>query len=286
MNEPERLAGRTGVTDPLGTRIRSAIERGLPPVAVIVEPNAEILTRWALPDHPVGVEAYVRTLASACSGLVCLAKIQPAAFERFGPEGLCCLARSVAWLKAEGVSVVIDSKRADHAPVLRQLVRCYVGRSGSYGADGISLLPYLGLGEILAVAGECSDEGGLLLVILQTSNSGAALVQNARSADGKSVARALAEQISLHNHAAGRDELAVVVGGAPDSAARLLEGHQGLAVLPGWGRASVDKRALLAARSVGSAQTLISMGSYLTAHGPDEHRLRRALEDEIGQMRL
>lgn len=268
---------------PLGTRIRTAVDRGRPPVAVIIEPNSASMAQWSLPDHPIGFEAYVHTLATACADLVCLAKIQPAAFERFGPDGATSMARAVAYLHAAHIPVLIDFKRADHGPVLRLLVDTYVGSGSPFGADGLTLLPYLGMDEVFPVAQYCADAGGLLAVVVQTSNKGALAVQGALR-DGTTVSRSVAQAVSEHNVAAGRDEVLVVVGGPPDRAAKVVRDHHGLVVVPGWGRAGVDRTGLLAVRDACPDQVLFSIGSHLTHRGPHAHVLRETLETEIARM--
>lgn len=270
-------------TVPLGRRIRDAIAGGRPPVAVIFEPNAASLAQWSLPDHPIGLETYSFTLATACADLVCLAKIQPAAFERFGPEGAISLARTITILHEKGIPVVMDFKRADHGPVLRLLVDTYVGGESVFRSDGLTLLPYLGMGEVLPIATYAADAGGLLAVVVQTSNNGAEVVQGART-NGETVARCMARAVSQHNESAGRDEVLIVVGGHHDRAVEVLEDYRGIAILPGWGRAGVDRDGLLDVRSRCPGQVLFSMGSHLTHRGPQAQFLRETLEAEIARM--
>jgi orotidine-5'-phosphate decarboxylase len=263
---------------PAGSALRKALIDGAPPLAVIIEPNTEAMSRWGLPDTLESLSPYVETLAASMSGLAILAKIQMAAFERFGPRGLVELIAAVQALRDAGMLVVLDTKRTDHAPVLRELVGTFVGPTSWYGSDGFSVLPYLGMSEIVAAAPGCADALGLLLVIAQTSNVDAWRVQQARSEGAGTVAASVVEAVSSHNLSAGRDELAVVLGGAPEMCASLIEGLSGLAILPGWGRPTVNRRALKAIQRRHSDRVIISMGSFLTATGPAVADVRRALQ--------
>lgn len=249
---------------------------GKPPIAVIVEPGTHVLQRWALPQSPVGILQYVSILAESMVGLVAMAKIQPAVFERHGIDGWFALKHAIRVLRDHGIAVVIDTKRSDHSPILNELVNTYLGDASVYGANGITLLPYLGVDEILAAAPTARNRGGLVMVIARTSNPGAALIQDAHAVSGSSVAAAVVQEIARHN-AASDDRVALVIGGDHETAGDLIRGFNDIVVLPGWGRPGVDTAAVARTRAAAPDRTFVSMGSRFTSEGPHVPDLRSYL---------
>ncbi|MCU1640748.1 MAG: orotidine 5-phosphate decarboxylase [Nocardia sp.] len=258
----------------LNTRLREWLSNGRPPIALILEPNRSALLHCGLPDTPLGALTLTGRVVAAARDLVPLIKIQPAAFERFGPEGWSACQEAIALIRAAEIGVLLDFKRADHAPVLTSLIATYTGPYSAYGADGLTLLPYLGLGEIDRAAEELAVHGGLLLVIAMTSNPGAELVQRAVS-EGVPVAEAVVRSLPDH------DGVGCVLGGSPQLAACLIESTDRLVVLPGWGRPGVDCAELLGARGAATDRVLFSIGSRLLA---DPARMREFLAEQAEWM--
>lgn len=271
---------------PLGQRLTTWLADGRPPLAVIVEPRAEILDRWSLPDSPAGALQYVRLLAEAAHGLVALFKIQPAAFERFGPAGWAAIQQAVSVLRGPANGVVVDTKRTDHAPVLRELLRTFVGERSHYAADGLTLLPYLGLPEIIDALPVVAERGGLVFVIARTGNRGAAAVQEARvtAADDATVAAAVVDGVTAQ-HQATAGVVGLVLGGDLERTARLVECSKGLVILPGWGRPGVDTAAMRRTRDLAPGRVLVSVGSRLSAEGPRTTDLREYLQRQAEALR-
>jgi orotidine-5'-phosphate decarboxylase len=258
----------------LDARLRGWLAARRPPVALILEPGATALARCGHPDTPAGALALTERILEAAHGLVPLVKIQPAAFERFGPDGWAACREAIALLRSAGIGVLLDFKRADHAPVLATLISTYTGPSSPYGADGITLLPYLGLAEIDAAVAGLAAHGGLALVIAMTSNPGASVIQQA-DADGMPVAEAVIRSLP------DSPGIGCVLGGPAQTAGRLLTLTDRIAVLPGWGRPAVSREALLGKRGNAVDRVLFSIGSRLLA---DPDRMREYLIEQADFM--
>jgi orotidine-5'-phosphate decarboxylase len=261
---------------PLAQRLSTWLANGRPPLAVIVEPRAEVLRWWSLPDSVAGALHYVRVLSDASYGFVALYKIQPASFERFGPGGWAALQRAICILRGSGAGVVIDTKRTDHAPVLRELISTFIGPRSHYAADGLTVLPYLGVPEILDALPAVRDRGGLLLVIARTGNRGAEVVQGAR-VGAVDVAATVVDAVAAHSRTTP-GLLGVVLGGDQKRARELVPRSSGIVVLPGWGRPGVDTTEMRRTRDLAPERVLVSMGSKFVAEGPHTAGLRAYLK--------
>ncbi len=111
---------------------------------------------------------------------VCAYKVQKAFFDRLhgGHDVLVELVKYVHDTQP-GLPVFIDCKIGDIDNTMRAYVDLLLGEAG---ADGVLVNPYMG-DEVLQAFGDYPDRA--IIVLARTSNSGAAVVQDALMADGR-----------------------------------------------------------------------------------------------------
>jgi orotidine-5'-phosphate decarboxylase len=111
---------------------------------------------------------------------VCAYKVQKAFFDRLhgGHDVLVELVQYVHNAQP-GLPVFIDCKIGDIDNTMRAYVDLLLGE---VGADGVLVNPYMG-DEVLQAFGDYPDRA--VIVLARTSNSGAAVVQDALMADGR-----------------------------------------------------------------------------------------------------
>ena len=111
-----------------GARLHAAMAaRG--PLCVGIDPHAELLQQWGLPDTVDGVAEFSRTVVDALADRVAVFKPQSAFFERFGSSGIAILESTIRQLRAAGALVLLDVKRGDIGSTMAAYADC-VPRSG------------------------------------------------------------------------------------------------------------------------------------------------------------
>src|SRR5207248_9761305 len=78
------------------------------PLCVGIDPSAEALKGWGLPDDPAGLLSFCKRMVEVCAPLVAAIKPQAAFFERHGPAGMEVLCRTVEQARSHGALVIID----------------------------------------------------------------------------------------------------------------------------------------------------------------------------------
>jgi len=206
------------------------------PLCVGIDPSAEALRQWRLGDDPAGLRRFCETLIDAAAPLVAAVKPQLAFFERFGPAGLAVLRAAVDRAHAHGALVILDAKRGDIASTAAAYAEAFLGPASAFAGDAMTASAYLGFASLAPIVAAARREGAGVFVVVRSSNPEGAGLQRAAMADGRSVARSLADDITAEN--AGDDgPLGAVVGAtlgpeAGDIAARL---PNALLLVPGIG---------------------------------------------------
>jgi orotidine-5'-phosphate decarboxylase len=245
------------------------------------------------------IQAHCRALIDA-AGPACVAvKPQLACFERLGEAGRRALAATVEHAAEAGLLVIADGKRGDidvtaraYAQALFGGLQTPFGTVEGLGADLATVNPLMGADAVepfVAAARAC--QAGVLLLV-RTSNPGAADIEDLELADGGTVwerVAALAQR--LGEGSVGADGIADVgaVMGATVPAhlvrARELMPHA-LFLLPGVGAQGGRIEDLRPAFAPGRAGALISAsrsiaGAHLQHGGSPAHAAR----DEAERMR-
>jgi orotidine-5'-phosphate decarboxylase len=246
------------------------------PVCVGIDPHAELLAAWGLPDDAAGVGRFADACVAAFAGQVALVKPQVAFFERHGSAGLAVLERTIAALRSAGTLVLADAKRGDIGSTMAAYAAAWLG-DGPLGSDAVTLSPYLGFGSLDPALELVTARGRGVFVLAATSNPEGASVQTATTPPGRTVAQTLVDAAAAAN--AGTTPLGsvgVVVGAtlphAPDLAAL-----SGPILMPGIGHqgGGPDDVRRLAGGNPGAV--LPSVSREVLRAGPSVPALRAAL---------
>lgn len=204
------------------------------PLCVGIDPSAELLTGWGLPDTAAGAQEFGLAVVHAASTRVGIIKPQVAFFERFGSAGFVALEKVIAEARSAGLRVIADAKRGDIGSTMQAYATAWLA-DGPLRSDAITASPYQGF-EALEPAFDAADaSGATVFVLCATSNPDAPAIQNAQT-DGRNLSARIAHLARARNH---RGFTAGLVVGATRSLAESglihadLEGT--LILAPGFG---------------------------------------------------
>jgi orotidine-5'-phosphate decarboxylase len=218
-----------------GERLHSTVaERG--PLCVGIDPHAALLAGWGLDDDVAGLERFARTVVEALADRVAVLKPQSAFFERFGSRGIGVLESIIRQSREAGALVLLDVKRGDIGSTMAAYASAYLDPASSLCADAITVSPYLGVGSLRPAFDAAAAHGGGVFVLALTSNPEGPTVQHAATADGRTVAQTVIDEISQVN--AGADplgSLGLVVGATVGETGHDLSKVNGPLLAPGLG---------------------------------------------------
>jgi orotidine-5'-phosphate decarboxylase len=218
-----------------GERLDAAIrERG--PLCVGIDPHATLLAQWDLPVSAAGIERFALTCVEAFAGEVAVLKPQSAFFETCGSAGIAVLERTVRAARAAGALVLLDVKRGDIGSTMAAYVHAYLDPSAPLAVDAITITPYLGVGSLAPAFDAAEKYGTGAFVLTLTSNPEGAQVQQARRADGRTVAQTVVDEVAGRNAgAAPFGSIGVVVGATLSELPADLSKLNGPILAPGVG---------------------------------------------------
>jgi orotidine-5'-phosphate decarboxylase len=262
------------VAEPFGARLDAAMTAH-GPVCVGIDPHAQLLAAWGLPDNADGVARFADTCVAAFAGQVALVKPQVAFFERHGARGVAVLESTLAALRSTGTPVLADAKRGDIGSTMAAYADAWLG-DGPLAADAVTVSPYLGFGSLDPAFGSAAARGRGVFVLAATSNPEGASVQTATVADGRTLAQTIVDAAAARNaDATPLGSVGVVVGAtlahAPD-----LSRLNGPILMPGVGHQGGgpdDVRRLLAGNT---RCVLPSVSREVLRAGPAVPALRAA----------
>src|SRR6266851_2959399 len=141
---------RGAMTVPFQKRFAAlAAERSA--LCVGIDPSADSLKGWGLPDDAEGLQAFCERMVAVCAPLVACIKPQSAFFERHGPAGMAVLRRTVEAARSYGALVIIDAKRGDIDSTAAAYGDAFLGPHSPFGGDAITLHAYLGFGSLAPI---------------------------------------------------------------------------------------------------------------------------------------
>ncbi|WP_369052243.1 orotidine-5'-phosphate decarboxylase [Kineococcus terrestris] len=274
MSAPPVAAARR-----FGARLAAAVERH-GPLCVGVDPHPPLLAAWGLDDDAAGVERFGRTVVEAVAGHVAALKPQAAFFERHGSRGVAALERVVADAREAGLLTVVDAKRGDIGSTMAAYADAFAGDSPLAG-DAVTASPYLGFGSLRPLLDVAAAHGRGVFVLALTSNPEGPGVQHATGADGRSVARAIAEAAAAENAGAPvMGDVGLVVGATVGTAVRDLgidlAAVNGPLLAPGVGAQGATAADLRAVFGDARRYVLAASSREVLSAGPDAHALREA----------
>jgi len=231
------------------------------------------------------VERHCRAVIDA-AGEACVAvKPQLARFEQLGSAGWAVLENVVRYAQERGLLVIADGKRGDidvtasaYAGALFGGVQTPFGELGGLGADLATVNPLMGVDAIEPFVSRARAAGAGVLVLVRTSNPGAADVEDLRLRDGEAVWERVAQLVhELGDSGVGErgiSDVGAVMGATEPDHLRRARELMGNAVflLPGVGAQGGRVEDLAPAFAPGRAGGLVSasrsiVGAYLQGEG-------------------
>ncbi|MEU4399673.1 orotidine-5'-phosphate decarboxylase [Micromonospora orduensis] len=268
-----------------GTRLHRAVtERG--PLCVGIDPHPALLARWGLDDDVEGLDRFTRTVVDALGDRVAVVKPQSAFFERFGSRGVAVLESTIRQLRNAGSLVLLDVKRGDIGSTVRAYASAYLDPSSPMYVDAVTASPYLGVGSLAPMFELAAEHGGGVFVLALTSNPEGAAVQRARTADGRTVAQTVIDEISqLNRGAEPLGSFGLVVGATIGDTGHDLSGVGGPLLAPGLGAQGAGAADLRTVFGSNLAAVLPSYSREVLSAGPDVAALRAAADRVLDECR-
>jgi orotidine-5'-phosphate decarboxylase len=226
------------------------------------------------------VEAHCRALIDATAAACVAVKLQLARFEALGELGIATARRVAAHARAAGLLVIADGKRGDiDVTAAAYAAALYDGLEGPWGrlpglaADLATVNPLMGRDAVEPFVRAARRAGGGVLLLVRTSNPGAADVEDLELATGGSVWERIGELVRELGEAGvgerGLSDVGAVFGATrPEHLARARELMPAAPfLLPGVGAQGGRVEDLGAAFAPGPAGGLVSASrSIAEAH--------------------
>jgi orotidine-5'-phosphate decarboxylase len=195
------------------------------------------------------VAAHCRAVIDAAGPAAVAVKPQVACFERLGAHGWTALDETTRHAHDAGLLVLADAKRGDIDVSATAYAQGLVGATPlageaelpGLGADALTVAPYMGLDTLRSFAAVARPRGAGVIVLVRTSNPGAADVEDAPLAGGgtvwERVAQLVAQLGAEHVGDCGLSDVGAVLGATePRHLARARELlPQAVFLLPGVG---------------------------------------------------
>lgn len=210
------------------------------PLCVGIDPHPGKVPALFGGDTARGLEYWGRALVEVAAGKVAVIKPQVGFFERLGPAGLAALAAVSRAAREAGLLVLMDAKRGDIGSTAEGYADAYLTPGAFFEADALTVNPYMGLDTLEPFAQRAEANGKGIVVLVRTSNPGAADFQMLDTG-GKPlymrVAEALRPLTERLMSPCGWSNLMMVVGAtAPDEARRIRAvAPKALFLVPGYG---------------------------------------------------
>jgi orotidine-5'-phosphate decarboxylase len=140
------------------------------------------------------VVGHCRALIDATASACVAAKVQLACFERLGAPGWKALETVIAHARERGLLVIADGKRGDisvsataYAQALIGGLRTPFGALEGLQADLVTVNPLMGRDAVEPFVRAAREVGGAVLLLVRTSNPGAADIEDLTLAGGEAV---------------------------------------------------------------------------------------------------
>ncbi len=241
--------------------------REVGPLCVGIDPHLPLLERWGLPASGAGVREFGKRVVEAAAGRVAVVKPQVAFFERFGAAGFSALEDTIRAARAAGLLVIADGKRGDIGSTVDAYGEAWLSPGSPLEADAMTAYAYQGLGSLDGVLARAAEWGKGVIVVTAASNPEAGETQSARRSDGRTVARALVDDLRALGGTGG-----AVLGATVDLTATGIDidALDGLPILaPGYGAQGATAADLPRVFGAASHQVIASYSRAILAAGPD-----------------
>ncbi|MBK8197811.1 MAG: orotidine-5'-phosphate decarboxylase [Acidobacteria bacterium] len=221
------------------TRLTEGVRRH-GPLCVGIDPHAGMVPALFGGDTARGLEYWGRALVEVAAGKVSVVKPQVGFFERLGPGGMAALAAVTRAARDAGLLVLMDAKRGDIGSTAEGYAEAFLGAGAFFEADAVTVNPYMGLDTLEPFAKRAEANGKGVVVLVRTSNPGAADFQMLDTGGEPlyiRVAEALKPLTERLMSPCGWSNLMMVVGAtAPEEARRVrAAAPKALFLVPGYG---------------------------------------------------
>jgi orotidine-5'-phosphate decarboxylase len=277
VNEEERA-----MTEGFAGTVAAAVA-STGPLCAGIDPSAELLTAWGLPDTPDGLRSFGLACVEAFAGVVPVVKPQVAFFERLGSAGMAALEDVLAAAREAGLVTIADAKRGDIGSTMAAYAAAWLDPGSPLVADAVTVLPYMGIGALRPALDLAAAGGRGVIVVTRSSNPEGRMLQTARTAAGPTVEDQLLAEVAALN-AGGLPvpgTVGVVIGATLGPSAFDLAGLGGVVLAPGFGvqgGTTETVRKLFGGCAPGTV--LPSASRSLLSTGPDVGTLRAAAARE------
>ena len=187
------------------------------------------------------LEKFCDAMLAGISGHAGIIKPQIAFFEAYGGHGFEILQSLSSRAHNAGMLVIMDAKRGDIGSTAKAYARGWLGADSAFGADALTVNPYLGADSITPFSERAIETGAGLFVLVRTSNKGSADLQ-ARLSDGHKIWEHVANMLSPFVNAAHETDailssIGVVIGATGPQDAKILRKILPTApfLIPGYG---------------------------------------------------
>ena len=210
------------------------------PLCVGIDPHPGMVPALFGGDTARGLEYWGRALVEAAAGKVAVVKPQAGFPERLGPGGMAALASVSRAARESGLLVLMDAKRGDIGSTAEGYAEAYLSRGAFFESDAVTVNPYMGLDTLEPFAKRAEENGKGIVVLVRTSNPGAADFQMLDTGGQPlymRVAEALRPLTDRLMSPCGWSNLMMVVGAtAPEEARRVrAAAPKATFLVPGYG---------------------------------------------------
>lgn len=210
------------------------------PLCVGIDPHPGMIPDLFGGDTPEGVWKWSQAIIEAAAGKVAVVKPQVSLFERHGPEGMAALQAAAKSARAAGLIVLMDAKRGDIGSTAEGYAQAYLSPGAPFEGDALTVNPYMGLDTLEPYAKLAKAHGKGVIVLVRTSNPGAADFQSRIMAGAPlyvRVAEALGPLTERLISPCGWSSLMMVIGATAPEEARAVRAlaPKALFLVPGYG---------------------------------------------------
>jgi orotidine-5'-phosphate decarboxylase len=264
------------------------------PLCVGIDPAPETLQVWNLPASAEGVRVFGLEMVEAVGDIVGVFKPQIAFYERWGWQGMKAVDEVIRHVRSADALALADVKRMDIGHTLEAYAAAWIGPDAGTPVDAITLGAYMGSGSLKPVVERAVAHGAGLFVVVRSSNPDGIALQNARHEDRRTVAEALADDLSAFNaralNGAGVGPVGAVVGATLDDAEDVLDRLRASLILaPGIGAQGATMADMKSRFGKTAARRALPTVSRQVAHaGPSRKAIREIvlkLRDEAFDLR-
>ena len=274
-------------------RLADAVRRKKTPVIVGLDPRFEQLPTSLRQGRSAGdwsrqAEAYkvfCRAVIDVVAPLVSAVKPQAAFFEELGPAGAAALAEVIRYARLRDLLVVLDGKRNDIGSTAEAYARGYLGENSAWGADALTVNPYMGDDSLQPFIDTARANGGGVFVLVKTSNPGGTQFQDLFAAHKpiyRHVALHVARLAAADVGDSGFGTTGAVVGATyPEQLAELRElMAESWLLIPGYGsQGGTARDVAVGFRADGLGAIVNNSRGIIFAHARPEYK------DRLGESR-